>query len=243
MSRPPPSCSLPLPSSAASSRHRLSPNRAPSAVRSQRIPPQLATADDGRLLAPRLPGAAARPARRHRYASRLRRARSRRSRGRPPGCRAGGCSTCSAASTPTASRFAGWSRSTPTAAATSARSRPTTPRRSTAASSTARRATRSMRTVARSTSTRSRTPTSRAPVRRHTRTSRPYVRRTPFRPGMAVDGHALVRAFDADRLGLGRPLVGSEGLSALLRVRPLRSAVRLRERPGRRKRVEGIEPS
>ena len=27
--------------------------------------------------------------------------------------------------------------------------------------------------------------------------SAPYVRRTPFRPGMAAEGHALVRAFDA----------------------------------------------
>ena len=51
--------------------------------------------------------------------------------------------------------------------------------------------------------------------------SRPYVRRTPFRPGMAAEGHALVRAFDAHRLGLGRPLVGGEGLPALLRLGPL----------------------
>jgi len=33
--------------------------------------------------------------------------------------------------------------------------------------------------------------------------SRPYVRRTPFRPGMAVEGHALVRAFDAAGWGWG----------------------------------------
>ena len=33
--------------------------------------------------------------------------------------------------------------------------------------------------------------------------SRPYVRRAPFRPGMAVAGHALVRAFDAVGWGWG----------------------------------------
>jgi hypothetical protein len=33
--------------------------------------------------------------------------------------------------------------------------------------------------------------------------SRPYLRRTPFRPGMASEGHALVRAFDAIGWGWG----------------------------------------
>jgi D-alanyl-D-alanine carboxypeptidase len=33
--------------------------------------------------------------------------------------------------------------------------------------------------------------------------SRAYVRRTPFRPGMAAEGHALVRAFDAIGWGWG----------------------------------------
>lgn len=33
--------------------------------------------------------------------------------------------------------------------------------------------------------------------------STPYLRRAPFRPGMAVDGHALVRAFDAIGWGWG----------------------------------------
>ncbi len=35
------------------------------------------------------------------------------------------------------------------------------------------------------------------------RASRSYVRRTPFRPGMAAEGHALVRAFDAIGWGWG----------------------------------------
>ena len=38
---------------------------------------------------------------------------------------------------------------------------------------------------------------------RRIRASRPYVRRTPFRPGMAAEGHALVRAFDAIGWGWG----------------------------------------
>ncbi len=33
--------------------------------------------------------------------------------------------------------------------------------------------------------------------------SRPYLRRTPFRPGMAAEGHVLVRAFDAIGWGWG----------------------------------------
>jgi hypothetical protein len=33
--------------------------------------------------------------------------------------------------------------------------------------------------------------------------SRQYVRRTPFRPGMASEGHALVRAFDGVGFGWG----------------------------------------
>ena len=87
-------------------------------------------------------------------------------------------------------------------AVTSVRSRQTTPQRSTAASSTGRPATRSTPTAARSTSTRSRTPTS--PLRHDVaHASRPYLRRTPFRPGMAAEGHALVRAFDAVGWGWG----------------------------------------
>jgi hypothetical protein len=35
------------------------------------------------------------------------------------------------------------------------------------------------------------------------RASRPYLRRTPYRPGMAVEGGALVRAFDAAGWGWG----------------------------------------
>jgi hypothetical protein len=35
------------------------------------------------------------------------------------------------------------------------------------------------------------------------RASRPYVRRTPYRPGMAVEGGVLVRAFDAAGWGWG----------------------------------------
>jgi D-alanyl-D-alanine carboxypeptidase-like protein len=35
------------------------------------------------------------------------------------------------------------------------------------------------------------------------RASIPYLRRTPFRPGMAAEGHALVRAFDAIGWGWG----------------------------------------
>jgi hypothetical protein len=35
------------------------------------------------------------------------------------------------------------------------------------------------------------------------RASRPYLRRSPFRPGMAAEGHALVRAFDAIGWGWG----------------------------------------
>jgi hypothetical protein len=35
------------------------------------------------------------------------------------------------------------------------------------------------------------------------RASRPYLVRTPFRPGMAAEGHALVRAFDAVGWGWG----------------------------------------
>jgi hypothetical protein len=35
------------------------------------------------------------------------------------------------------------------------------------------------------------------------RASRPYVRRAPFRPGMAAEGHALVQAFEAAGFGWG----------------------------------------
>ena len=56
--------------------------------------------------------------------------------------------------------------------------------------------------------------------------SRPYLQRTPFRPGMAAEGHALVRAFDAIGLGLGRALVGRAGLPALLCLGPLTAATR-----------------
>lgn len=40
------------------------------------------------------------------------------------------------------------------------------------------------------------------------RASRPYLRRTPFRPGMAAEGHALVRAFDAIGWGWGGRFMG-----------------------------------
>ena len=67
------------------------------------------------------------------------------------------------------------------------------------------------------------------------RASRPYLRRTPYRPGMAAEGGTLVRAFDASA-GVGRPLVGRQGLPALLGDRPLTGLART-------KRVEGVEPS
>ena len=40
------------------------------------------------------------------------------------------------------------------------------------------------------------------------RASRPYLRRTPFRPGMAAEGHAVVRAFDAIGWGWGGRFAG-----------------------------------
>ncbi len=40
------------------------------------------------------------------------------------------------------------------------------------------------------------------------RASRTYLRRTPFRPGMAAEGHALVRAFDAIGWGWGGRFTG-----------------------------------
>jgi len=40
--------------------------------------------------------------------------------------------------------------------------------------------------------------------------SRPYLRRAPFRPGMAVEGHALVRAFDAVGFGWGGRWAGAK---------------------------------
>ena len=40
--------------------------------------------------------------------------------------------------------------------------------------------------------------------------SRSYVRRTPFRPGMAAEGHALVRAFDAAGWGWGGRWSGAQ---------------------------------
>ncbi len=44
---------------------------------------------------------------------------------------------------------------------------------------------------------------SRAAGARRTLASRSYVRRTPVRPGMAVEGGVLVRAFDAAGWGWG----------------------------------------
>ncbi len=49
----------------------------------------------------------------------------------------------------------------------------------------------------------------------------PYVDRAPCRRGMACPGNVVVRAFEGGRLGLGRLLVGGQGLPALLRERPL----------------------
>jgi hypothetical protein len=40
--------------------------------------------------------------------------------------------------------------------------------------------------------------------------SRPYLRRTPFRPGMAAEGHALVQAFDAAGWGWGGRWAGAK---------------------------------
>ncbi len=42
------------------------------------------------------------------------------------------------------------------------------------------------------------------------RASRSYVRRKPFRPGMAAEGHALVRAFDAIGWGWGGRFAGAK---------------------------------
>ncbi len=42
--------------------------------------------------------------------------------------------------------------------------------------------------------------------------SRPFLRRTPFRPGMAAEGHALVRAFDAVGWGWGGRWTGARDL-------------------------------
>ena len=58
------------------------------------------------------------------------------------------------------------------------------------------------------------------------RASRPYLQRAPFRPGMAAEGRALVRALRRDRLGLGRTMVRSEGLPAFLCLGPLTAATR-----------------
>ena len=91
----------------------------------------------------------------------------------------------------------------PTTAATSARSRPTTPRRSTAVSSTG--TTRySEHAYGRAIDV---NPIENPYVTSSGTTShaasRPYLQRTPFRPGMAAEGHALVRAFDAIGWGWG----------------------------------------
>ena len=48
--------------------------------------------------------------------------------------------------------------------------------------------------------------------------SRPYLRRTPFRPGHGGGGPRARPRLRRGRLGLGRPLVGGEGLPALLRL-------------------------
>ena len=197
-------------------------SRAPSAARSRAISPRSRPADDGRLLAPRLPCAAARPAPRHGHASRLRRARPHRPRDRPPRRRRQRCSRAAPAVRRRLPDSPDGRRSMPTAAATSARSRRTTPRRSTAASSTARRATRSTPTAARSTSTRSRTPTS--PLRDDVARGQPPVPAAGAVPARDGGRRPCARAgVRRGRLGLGRPLVRSEGLSALLGVGPLRS--------------------
>ena len=59
------------------------------------------------------------------------------------------------------------------------------------------------------------------------RASTPYLRPRPYRPGMAVEGGTVVARLRRDRLGLGRPLVGAEGLPALLRERPVTGAFAL----------------
>ena len=54
------------------------------------------------------------------------------------------------------------------------------------------------------------------------RASRPYLRRAPYRPGMAVEGGVVVRAFARRRAGRGAAAGrGVEGLPALLGERPL----------------------
>ena len=107
--------------------------------------------DDGALLAPRLPCGARRPPAGARAPLGLRRRVC-----TPDGSSSTAtshvrCSACSAGSTRRGSRSGAWSRSMPTARATSARSRPTTRPRSTVATSRARPAGRSTRTAARST--------------------------------------------------------------------------------------------
>ena len=53
------------------------------------------------------------------------------------------------------------------------------------------------------------------------RASRPYLRRAPYRPGMAVEGGVVVRAFAAVGWAWGGRWSGSQGLPALLGERPL----------------------
>ena len=115
---------------------------------------------------------------------------------------------CSGGCTRPGSRAEAWCPSTPTAGATSARSRPTTRRRSTAAARRARAAGRSTRTAARSTSTRSRTRTSRTGACTTTRAAHTSPG-SPARKGMAVEGKALVRTFDAIGWGWGGRWTGS----------------------------------
>ena len=98
-----------------------------------------------------------------------------------------------------------------------------------------RAAGRSTPTASRSTSTRSRTPTSRAAAPR-TRASVPYLDRSPYRAGMAVEGGALVAAFDARGWGWGGRWSGTSDFQHFSVERVLAGACRpapLRLEPSR----------
>ena len=96
--------------------------------------------------------------------------------------------------------FAGWFRSTRTGAMTTARSRPTTPRRSTVVEGTSRW---SEHAFGRAIDVNPIENPYVSSGRTSHRASIPYVDRSPRRPGMAHEGGALVRAFDAIGWGWG----------------------------------------